>query len=232
MTATAPLTTTTTNAQASSTINSGLASVANNYQTFLSLLTTQLSNQDPLSPMDTSQFTQQLTQMTGVEQQLLSNQLLQQLVNQNSSSSNLTNAVGLIGKNVTVDGDTSQLNGGQATWEFSLPSAPASMTVNVVDASNNIVWSGPVTSTGSGGQTFTWNGQNQSGVQQKDGGLYTLKITAKDASGGKITPTTTLQGTATAVQTFNGQTMVTVGTTQVPISSIIGVSSASSTSST
>jgi len=229
---TAPLTTTTSNAQASSTINSGLASVANNYQTFLSLLTTQLSNQDPLSPMDTSQFTQQLTQMTGVEQQLLSNQLLQQLVNQSSSSNNLTNAVGLVGKNVTVDGDTSQLEGGKATWEFSLPSAPASMTVNVVDANDNIVWSGPVTSTGSGGQTFTWNGQNQSGVQQKDGGLYTLTITAKDSAGDKITPTTTLQGTATSVQTVNGQTMVTVGTTQVPLSSIIGVSSASSTSST
>ncbi len=61
-------------------VNGGLASLANNFQSFLSLLTTQLQNQDPLNPTDTNQFTQQITQMTGVEQQLISNQLLQQLV--------------------------------------------------------------------------------------------------------------------------------------------------------
>jgi flagellar basal-body rod modification protein FlgD len=229
MTTTAPLTTTTSAAAASSSINNGLASVANNYQTFLSLLTTQLSNQDPLSPMDTSQFTQQLTQMTGVEQQLLSNQLLQQLVNQSSSSNSLTSAVGLIGQTATVNGDEAQLQNGSATWEFSLPSAPASMTVNVVDSNNNIVWSGPVTASGSGAQTFTWSGQNMSGVQQSNGGTYSLTINAKSSSGATITPSTTLQGTVTAVQTVSGQTMVTVGGAQVPLSSIIGVSSASST---
>ena len=63
-------------------INNGLASLAGNFQSFLSLLTTQLQNQDPLNPTDTNQFTQQITSMTGVEQQLMSNQLLQQLVAQ------------------------------------------------------------------------------------------------------------------------------------------------------
>lgn len=82
------------------TINSGLAALANNQQTFLSLLTTQLKNQDPLSPVDTNQFTQQITQMTGVEQQLLSNQLLQQLV----SNQGLPQAAGMIGKTVTAPG--------------------------------------------------------------------------------------------------------------------------------
>jgi flagellar basal-body rod modification protein FlgD len=222
---TAPISSTTTNAGATNTINSGLGSIANNYQTFLSLLTTQLQNQDPLSPMDTTQFTSQLTQMTGVEQQLLSNQLLQQLVNQNQSGGGLVSAVNLIGKNVTVDGSSATLSGGQATWEFSLPSTPATMNVSVVDANNNVVWTGAVTPSGSGAQSFTWNGQNQSGAQIKDGGAYTLTINAKDATGTTITPATTLQGTATAVQQVSGQTMVTVGGSQVPLSSIIGVSS-------
>jgi flagellar basal-body rod modification protein FlgD len=84
----------------SNTINSGLAALANNQQTFLSLLTTQLKNQNPLSPVDTNQFTQQITQMTGVEQQLLSNQLLQQLV----SNQGLPQAVGMIGKTITAPG--------------------------------------------------------------------------------------------------------------------------------
>lgn len=214
----------TTNAAASSTINSGLAGLADNYQTFLSLLTTQLKNQDPLSPLDTNQFTQQLTQMTGVEQQLLSNQLLQQLVNQNSTSSSLVNSVGLIGKTVSVNGDSSVLAGGKATFEFSLPTAPGSMTLSVVDSNNKVVWSGDVTPTGSGAQTFTWDGKDSAGKQTADGGTYTLTIAAKDPSGAAITPATTMQGTATAVQQVSGTTMVTVNGAQVPLSSIIGVS--------
>jgi flagellar hook assembly protein FlgD len=82
-------------------INNGLASLAGNFQSFLSLLTTQLQNQDPLNPTDTNQFTQQITQMTGVEQQLISNQLLQQLVAQQTGVSAAAN---LIGDKVTANG--------------------------------------------------------------------------------------------------------------------------------
>jgi flagellar basal-body rod modification protein FlgD len=216
---------TTTNAAATNTINSGLSSLADNYQTFLTLLTTQLKNQDPLSPLDTNQFTQQLTQMTGVQQQLLSNQLLQQLVNQGQSGGGLTGAVNLIGKTVTVDGSTATLSGGNATWEFNLPTAPASMTVSVVDSNGNIVWSQAVTPNGSGPQSFSWDGKNQSGTKLADGGTYTLKVAAKDSAGAAITATTSLQGSASAVQQINGQTMVTVGGVQVPLSSITGVTS-------
>jgi flagellar basal-body rod modification protein FlgD len=222
---TTPIVATTTNAAASNTINSGLAGIADNYQTFLSLLTTQLKNQDPLSPLDTNQFTQQLTQMTGVEQQLLSNQLLQQLVNQNQSSSSLVNSVGLIGKAVSVNGDSTVLAGGKATWAFSLPTTPSSMSVSVVNANNKVVWSGDVTPSGAGAQTFTWDGKDAAGKQTADGGTFTLNIAAKNTSGAAITASTTMQGTATAVQQVAGTTMVTVNGVQTPLSSIIGVSS-------
>ena len=82
-------------------INNGLASLAGNFQSFLSLLTTQLQNQDPLNPTDTNQFTQQITSMTGVEQQLVSNQLLQQLVAQQTG---VGAAAGLIGDKITASG--------------------------------------------------------------------------------------------------------------------------------
>src|SRR5580704_14341929 len=82
-------------------INGGIASLAGNFQSFLSLLTTQLQNQDPLNPTDTNQFTQQITQMTGVEQQLISNQLLQQLVSQQTG---IGAAASLIGDTVTAPG--------------------------------------------------------------------------------------------------------------------------------
>ena len=86
---------------AAMSLNQGLGSLASNFQSFLSLLTTQLKNQDPTSPLDTSQFTQQITQMTGVEQQLLSNQLLQQLV---SAQGGVTSSANLIGDTVTAPG--------------------------------------------------------------------------------------------------------------------------------
>jgi flagellar basal-body rod modification protein FlgD len=82
-------------------LNSGLASLAGNFQSFLTLLTTQLKNQDPTSPLDTSQFTQQITQMTGVEQQLLSNQLLQQLV---STQGSVASSANLLGDTITAPG--------------------------------------------------------------------------------------------------------------------------------
>jgi flagellar basal-body rod modification protein FlgD len=85
-------------------VNNSLASLANNFNSFLTLLTTQLKNQDPTSPLDTNQFTQQITQMTGVEQQLLSNQLLQQLV---SAQGGVASAANLIGETVTAPGATS-----------------------------------------------------------------------------------------------------------------------------
>ncbi|HEX4199565.1 MAG TPA: flagellar hook capping FlgD N-terminal domain-containing protein [Caulobacteraceae bacterium] len=220
MTVSAP--TTATTGATNTAANNGLAQLADNYQTFLSLLTTQLKNQDPLSPLDTNQFTQQLTQMTGVEQQLLSNQLLQQLVTQ-SQGGGLTGAVGLIGKTVSASDTTATLQNGAATWQFSTASQPANMTATVTDSSGNVIWTGGLTPNGSGAQSFTWNGQNQSGVQQSNGGTYSLSINATDATGATIPVSTNISGQATAVQQLNGTTMVTVAGVQVPLSSVTAV---------
>jgi flagellar hook assembly protein FlgD len=93
-----------TSAASQATINNSLASLASNAQSFLTLLTTQLQNQDPLSPLDTNQFTSQLTQMSGVEQQLLGNQLLQTLVSQQTG---VGSAAMLIGSTATAPSLTS-----------------------------------------------------------------------------------------------------------------------------
>jgi flagellar basal-body rod modification protein FlgD len=213
-----PLTTGSTTANA---INNSLASLASNSETFLTLLTTQLKNQDPTSPLDTNQFTAQLTQMTGVEQQLLSNQLLQQLVSQNSGAS-VTSAVGLIGKTVTASGDTATLSGGAATWQYTLASPATNVAVQITDASGNIVYSGPAPA-GSGAQSFTWNGKNTAGQQQANGGSYTISINASDGSGKAVPVSDAVQGAATAVEQVNGQTMITIAGVQVPLSAVTAV---------
>jgi flagellar basal-body rod modification protein FlgD len=206
----------------STAINNSLASLASNSQTFLTLLTTQLKNQDPTSPLDTNQFTAQLVQMTGVEQQLLSNQLLQTLVNQ-SSGGGVTGAVGLIGKQVTASGNTATLTDGSASWQYSLGGNAANVTVQVSDSSGNVVFTGAAP-TGTGAQAFTWNGQNSAGQQQADGGTYTITFNATDSNGASVPVSNTVQGQATAVEQVNGQTMVTIGGVQVPLSAVSAVS--------
>src|SRR5688500_2283058 len=95
---------------AEQTINSGRSSLVQNYETFLSLLTAQLKNQDPTSPVDSNAFTAQLVQMSGVEQQLLTNDLLKTLVGQ--SQSGLSNGVAYIGKTVTASWSANALKDG------------------------------------------------------------------------------------------------------------------------
>jgi flagellar basal-body rod modification protein FlgD len=204
---------------------SGQSNIDTSYQTFLTLLTTQLQNQDPSSPMDPNTFTTELVQMTGVQQQLLSNQLLQQLVTA-SPSSGVSSAVNLIGKDVTATSSISNLTNGQASWTYNLPSTAATATVSVTNASGTVVFTGQAPSFAAGNAAFNWNGQDNNGVQQPDG-VYTLSIAAADSSGGTITPTISVSGVAGSIQSAAGQTMVTIGNTAVPVSSITNVTSPS-----
>ncbi len=202
---------------------SGQSSLNTSYSTFLTLLTTQLKNQDPTSPLDTNAFTQQLVAMTGVQQQLLSNNLLQEMVT-NSSSQSATN---LIGKSVTASTNVSTLSGGAANWNYNLPSDAASGTATISDSTGAVVWTGPVSGLKSGDNTFSWNGKNASGTQLADGGNYSLAISASGSTGQADTPTISISGVAKSVQTIDGVTSVTVGSTKVPITDVVSVSAVS-----
>jgi flagellar basal-body rod modification protein FlgD len=210
-----------TSATNASNIAAGQANLSTSYSDFLTLLTTQLQNQDPTSPMDTNTFTQQLVSMTGVQQQLLTNELLQQMVTSNTSS--VSNDVDLIGQNVTASTASQTLASGQASWSYNLPSAAAAGNATITNAAGTVVWSGALSSLNAGNNTFTWNGQNQAGVQQANGGTYTLAISAASSTGAAITPTISVSGQATSVEVVNGVTNVTVNGSQIPVSSITGV---------
>ena len=104
---------------ASGRLNAGSVALFDNFETFLTLLTTQMKNQDPLSPLDSNEFTAQLTQMAGVEQQLLTNDLLTSLVAAQAGGG-LDNASNYIGKNVTAAWTATSLENGEATWSYEL----------------------------------------------------------------------------------------------------------------
>lgn len=215
-------------ASASSNLSAGQSNLNVSYSTFLTLLTTQLQNQDPTSPLDTNAFTTQLVQMTGVQQQLLSNELLQTLVNQGGGSGGVNQAVGLIGKTVHATGDTAVLNGGQAAWSYDLPADASSATLTVTNSTGATVWSGPASGLGKGRHDFTWSGKSSSGSQLADGGAYKLSVSAADSNGAAVAATTELTGVVSSVEAVNGATVLNVGKNQIPFTNVTEVETASS----
>jgi flagellar basal-body rod modification protein FlgD len=210
----------------------GKARLADNFDTFLTLLTTQMKNQDPMSPMDSSQFTQQLVQMSGVEQQLLTNDLLKTLVN--SSSNGIANAVSLIGKSVRAEGADTAIKGGKANWTYNLPSDAADVKIEVLDSSGKIIHAELASDNTAGDHAFTWNGKDTSGKQLADGGVYTLRVTPTDATGGSIAARTFVEGLVTAVEQSNGSTLLTINGGQVAWDKVtkVALDTAASTAST
>jgi flagellar basal-body rod modification protein FlgD len=218
---TTPVTSPAASSSASSAANtSALAQLSSNFQTFLSLLTTQLKNQDPLSPLDSNQFTQQLTQMSGVEAQLQTNALLQQI--SSNTGTGIQTAVSLIGKQVKAASDSANLTNGQAQWVYNLPSGAADVKLTIVNAAGQVVHAEAPTDLAAGDHTLSWNGKDLNGVKLPDG-PYTLQITANDASGKALATTTYVEGVASAVEQSSGTTMITIGGTQVPWNQVVSI---------
>src|SRR6202046_3661840 len=118
--ATTPATSTTGSGSSST---NAMQQLSGNFDTFLQLLTTQLQNQDPTSPMDTNQFTQQLVEYSQVEQQIDTNTNLQTLISQGTSQSGAY-ATSYLGKTVTVSGGKGALTNGQEQWNHTLAPSP------------------------------------------------------------------------------------------------------------
>ncbi len=220
--ATAPPATTPASATQTN-LASGQASLNQSYSTFLTLLTTQLKNQDPTAPLDTNAFTQQLVAMTGVQQQLLSNQLLQTIATNGSSGGSVSSAVGLIGKTVTATSADATLSGGAANWSYTLGGDASVATLTVSDSTGKAVWSNSAANLAAGAHTLNWNGKDFSGLQLPDGGTYTLSIAASDSAGNPVASTTSVTGQVGSVTEANGTTMVKIGPTAVPLASITAV---------
>jgi len=184
--------TTINNAVKNTTDNNTLA---NNFQTFLTLLTTQLKNQNPLDPLDTNQFTQQLVQFAQVEQQIKQNSQLETLISIEKSAQAST-ALAYVGATVAVDGQTAALKNGQATWTFNVPK-PVTAQVTVRNATGQTVYTGSF-SMNAGIQSFQWDGRDAQGVQWPDGN-YTISITGKDTAGQTVAIPTEIEGTVDSV---------------------------------
>jgi flagellar basal-body rod modification protein FlgD len=203
-------------------VNAGGQMLASNFQTFLSLLTTQLKNQDPLSPVDSNEFTAQLTQMAGVEQQLLTNDLLTGLLKAQQGDG-LTGAAQYIGKDATAVWAATRFEDGEANWSYELAADATDATLQVLDASGKVVWSGPAPEKTNGMHDFKWDGKTTGGGQVDDGGVYTLKVVAKDGAGKAVDSQVLIRGRVTGVEMYDNTPFVIIGNSIMPVSSLIAL---------
>jgi flagellar basal-body rod modification protein FlgD len=216
---------TNTTSNATNRIGAGSTMLASNFETFLTLLTSQLKNQDPLSPVDSNQFTAQLTQMAGVEQQLLTNDLLKGLLAAQGGGG-LASAATYIGKEATAAWSATKFTDGEATWSYELASNAASATLQVLDGSGNVVWSGDAPDRTTGVHDFTWDGAATSGNDGQDGQVYSLRVVARDAAGGSVDSQVLTRGRITGVEMYDGEPYLTVGNSILPLSTVIALEEA------
>lgn len=194
--------------------------IGDNFDTFLSILTTQLQNQDPLSPMDTTEFTNQLVSFTQVEQQVATNTKLDALL-QGQSSTQLTAAVSYIGKEIEAPGDAVVLREGSAKIGYGLEKSSAQTIVSVLDSQGRLVRT-LQGSTEAGNHVALWDGTDDTGRTVGDD-TYRVLVTALDGDGNTITSTSTTFGEVTGVEVDGNDVTLVMGALSVSLDDIISV---------
>jgi flagellar basal-body rod modification protein FlgD len=204
--------TSSSNSNSSSAANSANAlanqQIAGNFQSFLQLLTTQLQNQNPLSPLDTNQFTQQLVEFAGVQQQINTNDSLSTLVSLQQTAQS-SQALEFVGKTAVVKGSTTSLTNSQAAWGLNIAAA-SQVTINITNSTGATVYTSSIAANAGNNQTFTWNGLGTDGAQQPDG-TYTLTATAKDSAGNSVGISTEIQGVVSSVDLTQSPPLLSIG---------------------
>jgi flagellar basal-body rod modification protein FlgD len=215
---------TSSSASTAQAVNSSASQqLAGNFDTFLQLLTTQLQNQNPLEPLDTNQFTQQLVEFAGVEQQINMNTNLQTLISMQQTSE-ATSALQLVGSTVTVSGNSATLSNATsspATWSLNA-ATPATANLTITSSAGTTVYTG-TQSLNAGIQSFTWNGKGNNGQTWPDG-TYTLSINAAGANGQAVNVSSQVQGVVSGVNTSANPPTLTVSGQTVQLSQITSIS--------
>lgn len=189
---------------------------------FLTLFLTQLQNQDPTSPMDTNEMTNQLVQFTAVEQQIETNKSLASLVSAQAANTNAA-AVNYIGEHVIFNGNNTNLTDAGASWGYLLEDEADSTTINVFNAAGDLVYS-EEGSTGSGERfEFNWDGTDADG-EKLPNGPYSIQINALDADNEGVTAEVEAVGLVTGVVTGEDGPSLMVGKIIVEMNEITRVS--------
>jgi flagellar basal-body rod modification protein FlgD len=213
-----------TQAAASSALAGGAQALGE--KDFLTLLTAQLKNQDPLQPQDDSAFVAQLAQFSSLEQQMQTNTSLNQIMTQLQGQSN-AQLTSLVGKNATIQGSTATLDGsgGAVPITFMLNSASASTTAMIQDSSGNTVRTLDLGAQNAGLIQFNWDGRSSAGDAQPAGN-YTITVTATGSSGAPVSVSQNISGTVGSVSFAQGNPIINLQNgVSAPVSELLQVGS-------
>lgn len=226
----------TTNTTAATTVSASddKSLLSDNFDSFLLLLTTQMTNQDPLQPMDSSEFTNQLVMFAQAEQSVKQSGLLEDLL-ANSNLSQSIGAVGYIGMDVITPSnkfqtEASAVDGtGKATeikdeiLTYYLPKNAATATMTIYDSAGVKVFTGELEGT-AGEYNVTWDGTKDDGTITQPG-AYSFSVSAKDSNGDAISGiTTATRGKVTNVRYDGTVTELTLdGTRKITIDKVTGI---------
>jgi len=206
----------TSSAASSATGTNALQSLASNFNNFLSLLTTQLQNQDPTSPMDTDQFTQELVQFTGVQESVSTNSSLSSLISLTQGSEVLQSSQ-VVGQQATVSASQIALQNGTGEVSFTAPNAEP-VQIAVVNSAGQPIVDATVNAQ-SGSNTWTWNGKDNNGNTVPDGAYGIALETGSSGSSATAVPFSVV-GTATGLTNSSSGMTLDMGALAVPLSSV------------
>jgi len=193
-----------------------------NKDDFLTLFVTQLKNQDPLKPMDGTEFLAQLAQLTQVEQAYNANSNLAGIIDSLNASSALS-AVSFIGKEVTAYGsEVSLISGEDAKINYTTPYASEQLTVTIKDSKGNVVRSLTQAQGAAGEGSLLWDGKDLNG-NQLPSGSYTADVSGVKADGSVFTCSTLIKGRVDGVSYAGSLPVLTIGGVEVKFSSILQV---------
>ena len=212
-----PAATSTTQSTTQSKASSSLTGLADNLDNFLTILTTQLQHQDPLSPLDTHEFTNQLVLFAGVEQDIQGNSNLEKLITlqQNNVA---VGAVSYIGQNIEAAGQTNMLRNGEAKFGYTLPGNAKSAIVQITDAGGKPVLAAPA-ETIAGRHEFVWDGKNALGNQLPEG-PYSISVLAVDPADQPLPITYSVSGRVTGIEMTNGDATLNIGDVAIPLTQV------------
>lgn len=200
-------------------------SIATDFDRFLNLLTVQLQNQDPLAPMDANQFTQQIVQMTQVEQTVSMNQRLGSLIDAQETQ-RIQSAVEFVGKEIDAFGSIIPLGQNGADMFYNLAGKASNVDIDIIDATNPNPSSNVITTLKGapnelGTNRIFWDGTDESGEKVDLDGSYSLRVRARDISDNQITANVGFSGVAHELRNTDGELTLMINDHAVPLSSII-----------
>lgn len=193
------------------------------YTQFLHLLTTQLQNQDPLDPMESNEFTNQLVQFSQVEQGILTNQKLDSMLTQ-TSNNQIGQSLAYIGKDVYFKGNAAYYDGStDMKIGYAIDGVAKSAKVQIQDKDGNTIRTmdiPPGTASGS----ITWDGKD-SNEEVVKAGTYTINIGALDETGTPIPSYTGVPGHVVGIESVDGVLYLALtGDNRIDATSVLSIS--------